>query len=142
MKILILNGHNLNMLGVREPHIYGSQTLGDILQGLRTTFPDHELEHLQSNHEGVLLDRIQQCLHDGTEGLVINGGALTHYSYALADALSMVKIPKVEVHISHIFAREPFRHTSVISPACHGMISGMGIKGYELAVKWLVEKSA
>ena len=142
MKILILNGPNLNMLGVREPHIYGSQTLDDILQGLRTTFPDHELEHLQSNHEGVLLDRIQQCLHDGTEGLVINGGALTHYSYALADALSMVKIPKVEVHISHIFAREPFRHTSVISPACHGMISGMGIKGYELAVKWLVEKSA
>ncbi len=138
MKILILNGPNLNMLGVREPDIYGTETLDDVLQSLQSSFSDHEFEHLQSNHEGVLVDRVQLAMSDGTEGVVVNAGALTHYSYALADALAMLKIPKVEVHISHIFAREPFRHQSVFAPVCSGMISGMGTKGYELAVTWLV----
>ncbi|MDP5169401.1 MAG: type II 3-dehydroquinate dehydratase [Bacteroidia bacterium] len=140
MNILVLNGPNLNMLGTREPQIYGSETLGDVIEGLRSDFPICNILHLQSNHEGVLIDRIQQTLTEDVKGIIINAGALTHYSYALADALAMVKIPKVEVHISHIFAREAFRHVSVISPSCHGMISGMGTAGYGLAVKWLLDR--
>lgn len=138
MNILIINGPNLNMLGVREPEIYGRETLEDIIDSLREKFPTATIDHFQSNHEGGLLDRIQASMKEEIDGIVINGGALTHYSYALADALSMLKIPKVEVHISHIFARETFRHTSVIAPVCDGMISGMGTKGYELAVSFLM----
>ncbi|MEM9984540.1 MAG: type II 3-dehydroquinate dehydratase [Bacteroidota bacterium] len=137
MNILIVNGPNLNMLGRREPSIYGHQTLDDVLEALKNEFPQHSLSHFQSNHEGELVDRLQQAMADGTQGLVINGGALSHYSYALQDALAMLSFPKVEVHISHIFAREPFRHRSVISPACTGMISGLGTQGYHLALHWL-----
>lgn len=140
MNILIINGPNLNMLGTREPEIYGHETLMDIMAKLQTTFPEVGIHHFQSNHEGALIDRIQESMNEEIDGIVINGGALTHYSYALADALSMLKIPKVEVHISHIFAREAFRHTSVIAPICDGMISGMGTRGYELAVAFLVGK--
>ncbi len=140
MNILIVNGPNLNMLGQREPSVYGHQTLEDILQELNDKFPQHHLSHFQSNHEGELVDRLQQAMGDGTQGLVINGAALSHYSYALQDALSMLSFPKVEVHISHIFAREPFRHHSVISPACTGMISGLGTHGYHLALHWLGER--
>lgn len=138
MNILIINGPNLNMLGTREPEIYGHETLMDIMDQLQKKFPAVGIRHFQSNHEGALLDRIQESMNEEIDGIVINGGALTHYSYALADALSMLKIPRVEVHISHIFAREPFRHKSVIAPVCDGMISGMGTKGYELAVAFLV----
>lgn len=139
MHLLLLNGPNLNLLGQREPDIYGTQTLDDILQALRQAFPRHTIQHLQSNYEGALCERIQAAFYDGTEGLIINAGALTHYSYALHDALAMLKIPKIEVHLSHIFARESFRHTSVISPACHGMISGLGAQGYHLAVAYLTQ---
>lgn len=138
MNILIINGPNLNMLGTREPEIYGHETLMDIMDQLQQKFPAVGIRHFQSNHEGALLDRIQESMNEEIDGIVINGGALTHYSYALADALSMLKVPRVEVHISHIFAREPFRHKSVIAPVCDGMISGMGTKGYELAVAFLV----
>ncbi len=138
-KILILNGPNLNMLGTREPGIYGSQTLADLLAELQLKFNDHTLDHFQSNHEGALVDRIQEAVFQEYSGVIINGGALTHYSYALRDALAMLTCPKVEVHISHIFAREEFRHTSVISPVCEGMISGLGVAGYELAVRWLLK---
>lgn len=138
MNILIINGPNLNMLGTREPEIYGHETLIDIMDQLQKTFPQETIYHFQSNHEGALIDRIQESMNEEIDGIVINGGALTHYSYALADALAMLKVPKVEVHISHIFAREKFRHTSVIAPVCEGMISGMGTKGYELAVGFLV----
>lgn len=141
MRLLILNGPNLNMLGQREPEIYGGQTLEDILQELRDAFPQHQIEHLQSNYEGALCERIQEAMHDGTEGLIINAGALTHYSYVLHDALAMLKLPKVEVHLSHLFAREPFRHTSVISPVCHGMISGLGPQGYHLAIAYLTQNA-
>ncbi len=141
MRLLILNGPNLNMLGLREPEIYGHETLADIMAGLEVQFPGHHFEHFQSNYEGALCERLQKAMQDGTEAIIINGGALTHYSYALHDALSMLKIPKVEVHISHIFARETFRHTSVISPACHGMISGLGTDGYRLAVEAVVRGS-
>lgn len=140
MNILIINGPNLNMLGTREPEIYGHETLMGIMDQLEQKFPEVKIHHFQSNHEGALLDRIQESMNEEIDGIVINGGALTHYSYALADALSMLSIPKVEVHISHIFARESFRHTSVIAPVCDGMISGMGTRGYELAVSFLVGK--
>lgn len=139
MNILIINGPNLNMLGRREPEIYGTETLEDIFMHLNEEFHEHQIEHFQSNHEGALIDRIQATMSQPVDGIVMNGGALTHYSYALADAISMLSIPVIEVHISHIFAREEFRHKSVISPVCHGMISGMGTAGYGLAVKWLVD---
>jgi len=133
-RILIINGPNLNMLGQREPAIYGTATLGDILQGVQSAFPALEIGHFQSNHEGALIDRIQAAMGESWDGLVINGGALTHYSIALRDALAMLAIPKIEVHLSHIFAREAFRQVSVLAPACNGMISGMGAYGYTLAV--------
>ena len=140
MKILIINGPNLNMLGKRDPDIYGTDTLEDILRDVATQFPNCSFSHFQSNHEGAILDRLQQAIDEDIEGIIINGGAFTHYSYALRDALEMHSIPKIEVHISHIFAREKFRHTSVISPACDAMISGLGKEGYATAVWALLKK--
>ncbi|MDX1909099.1 MAG: type II 3-dehydroquinate dehydratase [Bacteroidia bacterium] len=139
MQILIINGPNLNMLGLREPHIYGRETFEEVLTRLRQTYPGTEIGYFQSNHEGAITDRLQAAYHEPWNGLIINGGALTHYSYVLHDALKMLPFPKVEVHISHIFAREAFRHQSVISPACDGMISGLGTTGYELALRWLLQ---
>ena len=138
MKVLIINGPNLNMLGKREPEIYGHQSLDDIMENLRNQFSELELLHFQSNHEGAIIDRIQASLTEEIDGLIINGGAFTHYSHAIADALRMLQVPKIEVHISHIFSREAFRHTSVMAAACDGMISGLGIKGYEMAVRSLI----
>lgn len=137
-KILILNGPNLNLLGKREPEIYGNQTLEAVMGGLVTSFPEISFTHFQSNHEGALVDRLNACVENPVDGIIVNGGALTHYSYSLYDALKMLDIPKVEVHISHIFSREDFRKTSVISPACDAMISGAGVQGYELAVQFLM----
>jgi 3-dehydroquinate dehydratase II len=142
MKILILNGPNLNLLGTREPEIYGNETFEDILSGLRAQFAEAELGYFQSNHEGELIDRIQDTLQEPWEGLVVNLGAFTHYSYALLDALRAVPAPVIEVHLSHLFSREAFRHTSVISPACVGMISGLGKYGYEAAVRWFLAQKA
>lgn len=138
MKILIINGPNLNLLGKREPEIYGYQTFEDILSDLRALFPNQEILQFQSNHEGEIIDRIQKGMQEKLDGLIINGGAFTHYSYAIADALRALDIPKIEVHISHIFSRESFRHTSVFAPACDGMICGLGVKGYKLAVQALI----
>jgi 3-dehydroquinate dehydratase-2 len=138
MKILILNGPNLNLLGRREPAVYGSDTLESILAGLEAAFPEAALAHFQSNHEGALIDRIHEAVLDPPDGAVVNLGALTHYSYALLDALRMLPCPIVEVHLSHLFSREPFRHVSVISPACKGMISGFGKHSYHLALQWLL----
>ncbi|MEM6262196.1 MAG: type II 3-dehydroquinate dehydratase [Bacteroidota bacterium] len=137
-KILLLNGPNLNLLGKREPHIYGDETLEEIVGQIVEAFPQVELTHFQSNIEGELIDAIQEVPQKDFDGLVINAGAYTHYSYAIHDALKFVSIPKIEVHLSHIFAREPWRHTSVISPACDGMISGLGKKGYFLAIQALL----
>lgn len=139
MKILIINGPNLNMLGRREPEIYGHETFENILRDLRKEFSGHEILYYQSNIEGELVGRIQQILEEDINGLVVNMGAYTHYSYAILDALKMVSIPKVEVHLSHLFTREEFRHTSVISPACHGLISGFGKYGYTMAINWLLQ---
>ena len=135
MKIMVINGPNLNMLGARRKEIYGSQSLECINEKLRVAASKLELEigFFQSNHEGEIIDAIQECY--GTfDGIIINPGAFTHYSIALRDALEAVSIPTIEVHISNIYAREEFRRKSVISPVCLGTISGFGALGYELAL--------
>lgn len=138
--ILIVNGPNLNLTGRREPEIYGTRTFESYLEGLRAAFPGVELEYFQSNHEGELIDRIQQSGYDPrTEGIILNPGALAHYSYAIADAVRGVPVPVVEVHISNIFAREEFRSRSVTAAACAGVVSGFGLRGYEIALSGLLE---
>lgn len=135
MRILILNGPNLNMLGVREPDIYGSRPFD--LASLRAAFPQADIEYMQSNHEGDLIDAIQQA-RTTSDAVILNAGALTHYSYALADAIAAVRpLPVIEVHISNPAAREPFRRTSVIAPVCAGTIAGFGLRSYELALHYL-----
>ncbi len=140
-KILILNGPNLNLLGKREPGIYGNQSFEDYFEILKKTFPDEELHSFQSNHEGALLDKIHETGFS-FDGLVINAGAFTHTSVALADALSAVPMPAVEVHISNIHKREEFRQHSFLTSRCHGMICGLGLLGYELAVRYLLDLNA
>lgn len=141
MKILILNGPNLNLLGKREPHIYGSETFLDYFQTLQRMYPSVSLEYFQSNHEGALLDKLHEVGFDDTYiGVVLNAGAYTHTSVALGDAISAIKTPVVEVHISNVHAREAFRHHSYISAAAAGIIVGMGLMGYKLAVEFLLTK--
>ncbi len=136
MKFLILNGPNLNLLGEREPEQYGTQTLSQIEAFLRTRFPQHTLTFRQENGEGAMIDAI----HDArlwADGILLNAGAYTHYSYAIRDAIAAVRLPCVEVHISNVFARESFRHTSVIAPVCRGSICGFGKWSYALALEAL-----
>jgi 3-dehydroquinate dehydratase-2 len=139
VKILVLHGPNLGMLGTREPEIYGNTTLEQINDKLKrlAVSLECEVEAIQSNAEGELIDSIQQ---NGatSDGLIVNLGAYTHYSIALRDAIAGLAKPTVEVHLSNIYAREPFRHTSVTAPVCRGMISGLGWRGYLLALEALV----
>ena len=139
MKILVLNGPNLNMLGIREPEIYGTETYGDLLKRIETYCAglDITVRFEQSNHEGALVDAVQQCCFDGTDGIVINAGAYSHTSIALADAIRAVRLPAVEVHISDPETREPFRHISFLRPVCIGTVSGHGTNGYLEAVELL-----
>jgi 3-dehydroquinate dehydratase-2 len=132
--ILVLNGPNLNLLGTREPATYGSTTLADIEQRLRTLAEGHTLAFFQSNHEGALIDRIHQAGREDVDFILINPAALTHTSIGLRDALLGVDIPFIEVHLSNVFAREPFRHHSYLSDIAAGVISGLGAQGYELAL--------
>ncbi len=136
MTILVINGPNLNFLGIREKGIYGSQDYNCLL-GLLEDKAKQEgivIETYQSNSEGAIIDRIQKAYHDNVDGIVINPGAYTHYSYAIRDALASVNVPKIEVHISNIHQREEFRHTSVTAAVCTGQIAGLGLQGYLLAV--------
>ncbi|RKD28647.1 type II 3-dehydroquinate dehydratase [Lacrimispora algidixylanolytica] len=139
MKILVLNGPNINFLGIREKGIYGIEDYNFLVTTLaeKAKNEDHELEVYQSNYEGGLIDKIQEAYHNGTEGIIINPGAFTHYSYALRDALGSVEIPKIEVHISNVHKREEFRHLSVTAPVCTGQVVGLGLKGYALAMDFL-----
>ncbi|MCL1667274.1 3-dehydroquinate dehydratase [Elizabethkingia ursingii] len=131
MKILIVNGPNLNLLGTREPEIYGTTSMEDYLQELRQEFAQDEILYYQSNIEGELINKIQE---DDFDALVVNFGAFTHYSYALADCLKNIRKPKIEVHISNIYKREEFRQKSVTATYTDAILSGFGMKGYRLAL--------
>ncbi len=141
MKLLIMNGPNLNLLGTREPETYGATTLSDLEQYLEKAFQDHEMAFFQSNHEGALIDRIHQARIEGVEGIVFNPGAYTHTSIALRDAIAGVQIPVIEVHISNVHAREAFRHTSMLAPVCKGQICGLGLRGYFAAIASFVSNN-
>ncbi len=137
MKILIVNGPNLNLLGQREPGIYGTSSFESYLPTLRQRYPDVEIDYYQSNVEGELINRMQQ---DGftVDGIVLNAGAYTHTSIALHDCIRSLKSPVIEVHISNVHQREPFRHYSYLSPACRGVICGFGLDSYRLAIEALI----
>lgn len=137
MKILIVNGPNLNLLGRREPGIYGQTSFDDFLPQLRQRYPDVEINYFQSNIEGVLIDKMQQ---EGfsCDGIVLNAGAYTHTSIALHDCIRSIKAPVIEVHISNVHQREEFRHKSMISSACRGVICGFGLDSYRLAIEALL----
>ena len=143
MRILVLNGPNINMLGIREPKIYGKQTFSDLLQLLESAANEYGVvvQQYQSNHEGDLVDKIQEALGK-FDGIVINPAAYTHTSVAILDALKAVAIPTVEVHISDVDAREPFRHISYAGLACEKTIKGQGLDGYRQAIAYLVQKYA
>jgi len=139
MSILVLNGPNLSRLGKREPKVYGCKTLDDINHELAEAFPELSFEFFQSEDEGALLEQLFHIEDKGGyQGVVLNAGALTHYSIALRDAISAITIPVVEVHLSNIYAREEFRHKSVISAVCTGVISGFGANSYHLGVRALM----
>lgn len=143
MKILVINGPNLNFLGIREKAVYGTQTYDDLLKMIAEKGEKEgcQIEVFQSNHEGAIIDRIQDAYFDGTEGIVINPGAFTHYSYAIHDALaSVTTMKKVEIHISDITKREEFRKISVTAPVCDKQIYGHGLDGYLMAIDFLLEK--
>lgn len=138
--VLIMHGPNLNLLGIREPDIYGAVTLQDINRNLSKLAENKEikLDFFQSNAEFALIDRIQQTMHDGTDFIIINPAAYTHTSVAMRDALAAVKLPFIEVHLSNVYARESFRQRSYFSDMAIGVISGLGAKGYELALEYAI----
>lgn len=142
MKLLVLNGPNINFLGIREKGIYGKEDYAHLVTLLeeKACKECHELEVFQSNYEGALIDKLQEAYHSGVEGIIINPGAFTHYSYALRDALASIEVPKLEVHISNVHRREEFRHESVTAPVCTGQIVGLGLKGYSLAMDYITGK--
>ena len=138
--IEIINGPNLNLTGRREPEIYGSVTMEQYLDELRQSFPEVQIGYYQSNVEGEIIN----CIHEvgfSADGIIINAGGYSHTSVALHDALAAVPAPAIEVHLSNIFAREEYRHHSLLTSACRGIISGLGLKGYELAIKALLSDS-
>lgn len=133
MKLLILNGPNLNLLGIREPGIYGSDSMESYLETLRKDFPQAEIDYFQSNVEGEMIDKMQQVGYS-YDGIILNAGAYTHTSVALHDCIRAINTPVIEVHISNVHTREDFRHKSMISAACKGVICGFGMDSYKLAV--------
>lgn len=139
MRLIIINGPNLNLLGTREPEIYGNRSFENYFEELQKIFPEDELEYFQSNSEGDLVDKIQEASTD-FQGIVINAGAYTHTSAAIGDAIAALNIPVIEVHISNVFSREEFRHKSFISSHASGVIVGLGLMGYKLAIDFLKSK--
>lgn len=137
MQLLIINGPNLNLLGKREPEIYGSRSFDDYLEELRLAFPHHQLLYFQSNHEGELIDKIQSAGFQA-DGILLNAGGYTHTSVALADAVAAVPAPVIEVHISNPNSREAFRRQSYLSPYCKAVVSGFGLASYRLALSGLL----
>ena len=141
MRILIINGPNINLLGKREPSIYGSVSFDDYLEELRRCYPEVQIDYYQSNVEGFLIDKIQEDGF-GVDGIILNAGAYTHTSIALQDAIRAVPAPVIEVHISNVHTREEFRHKSMISCACRGVICGFGLDSYRLALEALKKLKA
>lgn len=139
MKIQIINGPNLNLLGKREPSIYGKSSFEDYFEHLKAIFTDCELVYFQSNHEGDLIDKLHEAGFE-YDGIVLNAGAYTHTSIALLDAIKALSTPVIEVHMSNIHAREEFRHKSLIAPACKGSIIGFGLDSYRLAIEHLIKQ--
>ena len=142
MKLLIVNGPNINMLGIREKHIYGDRDYDALCRMIKDWAAELgcEVELFQSNHEGAIVDRIQQAYSDGTQGIVINPAAYTHTSVAILDALKAVQLPAAEVHLTDVNAREPFRHVSYAGMACQAHFIGMGFEGYRRAMEWMAEQ--
>lgn len=140
MKILVINGPNLNFIGIREKDIYGDQDYNYLVKILNNQAKekDIDLEIFQSNIEGEIINKIQKAFNDSIDGIVINPGAFTHYSYAIRDALASIKCRKIEVHITNVYKREEFRHKSVTAPVCDGQITGLGIQGYYLAIEAII----
>lgn len=136
-KIHIINGPNLNLLGKREPSIYGVQSFDEVLSSLRAAYPNVEISYFQSNHEGAMIDDLQKQGF-AADGIVLNAGAYTHTSIAIADAIAAIESPVIEVHISNVHARESFRQHSYLSAYCEGSIVGLGVKGYDLAIQYLL----
>jgi len=143
MKILVINGPNLNFLGIREKSIYGNQDYAYLIRMLeeKGQASGHEIQIFQSNHEGAIIDKLQESYFDGTDGIVINPGAFTHYSYAIRDALASIVVPKAEIHISDITKREEFRKVSVTAPVCDKQIYGQGLQGYIVAIDFVIEEA-
>lgn len=141
MKILIINGPNLNLLGMREPQHYGTGTMDSVLDALKGQYPRVEFDYYQSNVEGFLIDRLHKTLEEPCDGVVLNAGGYTHTSVALRDAIAAIKVPVVEVHISNVHSREEFRHRSLISAVCKGVICGFGLESYRLGVEALLARS-
>jgi 3-dehydroquinate dehydratase-2 len=133
MKLHIINGPNLNLLGIREPEIYGTQGFDAFFEQLQTEFPDHEISYFQSNVEGELINNLQS-VGFSADGIILNAGAYTHTSIAIGDAVAAIQTPVLEVHISNVFSREEFRHVSYIAPKAIGIVSGLGLNGYRLAI--------
>ena len=141
MKILIINGPNLNLLGTREPQHYGTGTMDSVLDALKSHYPRVEFDYYQSNVEGFLIDRLHKTLEEPCDGVVLNAGGYTHTSVALRDAIAAIKVPVVEVHISKVHSREELRHRSLIAAVCKGVVCGFGLDSYRLGVEALLARS-
>lgn len=140
MKIEIINGPNLNLLGKREPEIYGRQDFDSFLESLRKMFPDVTIGYYQSNVEGELINRLHE-VGFSADGIIMNAGGYTHTSVAIADAIASISVPVIEVHLSNVYAREEFRHHSLMAAKCRGVMAGLGLKGYELALRFFLSGS-
>ena len=140
-RVLIINGPNLNLLGVREPGIYGNSSMETYLETLRSRYLNYSIEYFQSNHEGAIIDKLHEVGFDESlNGIILNAGAYTHTSLAIADAISAIQVPVIEVHISNVHSREEVRHRSMISGVCRGVIAGFGMNSYRLAIEAIMTR--